>query len=278
MTNSARQRIQEIVDRLPPMNMAVLELLRLAGDPAASATDAGEVIMRDGVLLGSVLQEANSAMFSPRSPVTTAQSAVALIGMNRVTAIAVATSSRVSLPTSAAAYGVDAESVRRHQRITVEACLALGGNFSNEDRSELATVAVLHDMGKLVLSALGPGWLSTTGLLTAATDTDLIDLERDLFEVHHGTVGRMVCDHWGIPPHIGQAVELHHTPDGGTRLAHGVYIADIVANAIDPDHGEPAAAPDGQLDASLALCGVGEIGRVVDRVERMMDRAAAVAG
>ena len=278
MSDSARQRIQEIVDRLPPMSMAVLELMRLAGDSSASADDAGDIIMRDGVLLGSVLQEANSAMFSPRSPITTAQSAVALIGMNRVTAITVATSSRVSMPTSATLYGVDAESVRRHQRITVEACLALGGNFSHGDRSELATVAVLHDMGKLVLSAMGPGWLSATGLLTAATDHDLIDLERHLFEVHHGTVGRMVCDHWGIPPHIGHAVELHHTPDGGDRLAHGAYIADIVANAIDPEHGEPAAAPDGQLDASLALCGVGEIGRVVDRVERMLNRAAVVAG
>ena len=74
---------------------------------------------------------------------------------------------------SAAAYGVDAESVRQHQRLTVEACLALGGAFSPEARSELATVAVLHDMGKLVLSALGPGWLSTTGLLTASSDAEL---------------------------------------------------------------------------------------------------------
>ena len=276
MTNSARQRIQDIVDRLPPMNVAVLELLRIAGDPSGSAHDAGDVIMRDGVLLGSVLQEANSAMFSPRQPVTTAQSAVALIGMNRVTAIAVSTSSRLSLPMSAAAYGVDAESVRAHQRLTVEACLALGGSFTPESRSELATVAVLHDMGKLVLSAMGPGWLAGTGLLTASTDVELIDLERDLFEVHHGTVGRMVCDHWGIPRHIGAAVEQHHTPAGGDLLAHGVYIADIVANAIDPHHGEPTAAPDGQLDASLALCGVHDIARVVDRVERTLQRGAAV--
>lgn len=276
MTDSARQRIQDVVDRLPPMNIAVLELLRLAGDPAASATDAGDVIMRDGVLLGSVLQEANSAMFSPRQPVTTAQDAVAVIGMNRITAIAVSTSSRVTLPSSAAAYGVDAESVRQHQRLTVEAALALGGRFTPEQRSELATVGVLHDMGKLVLSALGTGWLSHTGLLTAASDLALIDLERDLFEVHHGTVGRMVCNHWGIPSHIGEAVELHHTPAGGSLLAHGVYVADMVANAIDPHHGEPTAGPDGQLDASLAVCGVTDIGQVVDRVERMIQRAAAV--
>jgi HD-like signal output (HDOD) protein len=278
MTNSARQRIQDIVDRLPPMNVAVLELLRLAADPAASASDAGEVIMRDGVLVGSVLQEANSAMFSPCNPVTTAQNAVALIGMNRVTAIAVGTSSRVSLPMSATMYGVDAESVRQHQRLTVEAGLALGGRFTPEQRSELATVAVLHDMGKLVLSAMGPGWLSSTGLLTATTDAELIDLERDMFEVHHGTVGRMVCDHWGIPAHIGRAVELHHTANGGDLLAHGVYIADIVANAIDPHHGEPTAAPDGQLDASLALCGVSDITRVVERVEKMRSKAAAAVG
>ena len=222
MTTNTRQRIQEIVDRLPPMNTAVLELMRLAADPSASAPDAGEVIMRDGVLIGAMLQEANSAMFSPISPITTAQGAVAQIGMNRVTAIAVATSSRVALPMSASAYGVDVESVQRHQRLTVEACLALDGGISPVELSELATVAVLHDMGKLVLSALGPGWLSNTGLLTATSDAALINLERDMFEVHHGTVGRMVSDHWGIPRHIGRAIELHHTPQGGDLLAHGV--------------------------------------------------------
>jgi HD-like signal output (HDOD) protein len=159
----------------------------------------------------------------------------------------------------------------------VEAALALDGNFTPEQRSELATVSVLHDMGKLVLSALGPGWLSSTGLLTATSDAMLIDLERDLFEVHHGTVGRMVCDHWGIPSHIGRAVEMHHSPSGEDILAHGVFLADIVANAVDPDHGEPTCAPDGQLDESLAVCGVSGIGSVIQRVERMLERASAVA-
>jgi HD-like signal output (HDOD) protein len=274
MNSSPRQLIQDIVDSLPPLNTTVLELVRMAGDPSTSAGDAERVIMRDGLLLGTVLREANSAAVSPRSPVTTAHDAVALLGMNRVVALAVSAASRTSLPTSVDSYGVDADSLRDHHLIALETVLVLGRHLPAQQRSELATIAVLHDMGKLILSALGPGWLTKIGMITASDAIELTALERDLFDVHHGTVGRMMCDHWGIADHIGAAVEHHHHPQVGDPLSCGVYLADLAATVIDPDHGEPIDDAPDLVAGALSTCGLRSLDDVVDRVRQRLERAA----
>lgn len=254
----------EIIHHLPPVERCVLDLLDLSEDQTASAEDAGRVLMADGVLTGQVLAEANSAAYGSRRAATSAAEAVARLGIPRVASIALNASAMGLFPLGAQPYGLTIENLQEHHRLVAEAALSIGQSLSPDLRSRLATVAVLHDIGKLLLSMASLEWTQHPTLVDP-TETDVSELEMQLFSVNHGEVGRMVCDHWDIPESIGLAIEHHHSPESWGFLAHGTLVADAIVHAAPTDDLEALCLAHPKLPSSIAECGF-----TTEAVERAM--------
>src|SRR5277367_3175150 len=86
-------RLAHLVGRvgmLPSAPKAFQEILMCLQDPAASIADASRIIGRDVAMTANVLKLVNSAFFGARQAVTTAERAVAYLGLDTLGAVVLA--------------------------------------------------------------------------------------------------------------------------------------------------------------------------------------------
>ncbi|HWP32226.1 MAG TPA: HDOD domain-containing protein, partial [Solirubrobacterales bacterium] len=104
------------------------------------------------------------------------------------------------------------ERFRVHALATQQAADEIGRAVGWEDRGELALAALLHDVGRLVISNLHPG---DRGHLDAPVKTPEQRLreERDRLGIDHALVGGVLVRRWNIPQRIAVAIERHHAED-----------------------------------------------------------------
>lgn len=226
-------QLTDLIDELPPLNDTVTRLLAMTHDESADADQVAGLLMRDGVLTGELMAEANASVFATSSPARSVSDAIVRLGLVRV--VAIATRLETARATKILPDGViDPNEIARHHMLAVEAAVSIGRRSPAIDKGALVTAAVMHDIGKLVLSKI---YASTAVLdnpeLTMGDQATEIELE--LLEVNHAEVSRVVCDHWSIPEDIGEAVQHHHSPIGHGPLAAAVYLADVASHIANGD-------------------------------------------
>jgi putative nucleotidyltransferase with HDIG domain len=118
------------------------------------------------------------------------------------------------------------------------------------ERDELAVAALLHDVGRLVISRLHPGYKIYFDAATRTPEQRLRD-EREQLGIDHTLVGGVLARRWNLPQRIAIAIERHHAEDAD-GLAAMVATADMVAHY---SQGE-AISPE-RLRSSAERCGLG---------------------
>jgi HD-like signal output (HDOD) protein len=209
------------VGNLPSAPTAFQEILACLQDPAASLADAAQIIGRDVAMTANIMKLVNSAFFGSRRPITTADRAVAYLGMDTLGALVLGH----SVFQSGVATGIAGFSLERlwqHSLQTGAAAraIAFSENFSAAKADEAFLAGVLHDVGKVVFA---------TKAAALSNDTHAADVAVQM-EAHHAEVGGYLLGLWGFPNSIVEAVAFHHTPslasEKGLNLAGIVHIAD----------------------------------------------------
>jgi putative nucleotidyltransferase with HDIG domain len=145
------------------------------------------------------------------------------------------------------------EQFRVHALATQQAATRIGREVGWEDRDELIVAALLHDIGRLVISKLHPG-RRTYFDATARTPEQRLREERDQLGIDHALVGGVLARRWNVPQRIAVAIERHHAEDP-EGLAAIVATADMVAHY---SQGE-AVTPE-RLREAAKRCGLGPEG------------------
>ena len=145
------------------------------------------------------------------------------------------------------------EQFRVHALATQQAAARIGREIGWADRDELVVAALLHDIGRLVISKLHPG-RRTYFDATSRTPEQRIREERDQLGIDHALVGGVLARRWNVPQRIAVAIERHHAEDAD-GLAAIVATADMVAHY---SQGE-AVTPE-RLREAAKRCGLGPEG------------------
>ena len=178
---------------IPPRLVKGLENLT-----AASAGT--KALARDPVLAGNVLRLANSPLFGLRSPVSSLEQAIGIMGLGNLRTLLC-----IEVSESAAARaGIPAglrQSLWSHVGKTSVIARSIAPAFAHLDPGTLYTVGLLHDIGKLIL--YGPD--------TKDFFSDIAE-EEHAFGVNHAVAGVLACKTFGLPREICQAILLHHAP------------------------------------------------------------------
>jgi HD-like signal output (HDOD) protein len=209
------------VGNLPSAPTAFQEILACLQDPAASLADAAQIIGRDVAMTANIMKLVNSAFFGSRRPITTADRAVAYLGMDTLGALVLGHSVFQSGVATGIA-GFSLEKLWQHSLQTGAAAraIAFSENFSAAKADEAFLAGVLHDVGKVVFA---------TKAAALSNDTHAADVVAQM-EAHHAEVGGYLLGLWGFPNSIVEAVAFHHTPslasENGLNLAGIVHIAD----------------------------------------------------
>ena len=115
-------------------------------------------------------------------------------------------------------WDVMPERFRLHAVATQAAADRLARELDCEDRDELLCSALLHDVGKLVLTHAYPGYPVQVHQ-DARTPEERIHRERLELGVDHALVGGVLARRWALPNRLATAIERHHADDAEGEAA-----------------------------------------------------------
>lgn len=243
------------VKRLPPAPRVLPQLLQLLGQPEVASEKVVNLITYDPALTASVLQLCNSAFFGLGTPVSDVAEAVTQLGFQQIYRLVVAASSARTLTPPQKGYAIDQGELWKHS-VTAGIAAQLLARAQGANENVVFTAALLHDLGKVVLSeALEKRYAD---LLLAANDstTPLVETEKKLLGVDHAQVGGRLLDRWKFPPNLVAAVWFHHQPRAAgeyEKLASYIYFGNAIAHLLGHTYGHKAMALTGRADVLKTL-------------------------
>lgn len=221
----------DAVSTLPALNETVVRVVQLSDKQGASVGEFAELIESDTALAIAVMREANNGG-GPRGRVSNVPDAVEALTPKRIGDVA-GRLETYEFFQSVGAWERVPERFRRHAVATRHAAELIAGLGEVSGRDELATAALLHDVGQLVLTRLYPGYGEILGdrELTPEARTQR---ERRELGIDHTLVGGVLARRWGLPAVIASAIERHHSPEA-TGLAAAVRLGDMVVHHSQGD-------------------------------------------
>lgn len=235
--------------KLLPSNAAVaMKVLELKRRANAGAAEFAKVIAADPALSAKVLAMANSAAFSPASPVTRVSSAVAMIGLSNLLPLVFGVSlagifNKLSLSASDQtmlwrASLLKAVTAREHVR-------RIGGTFASPDQREAAAeeaflVGLLQDVALPVFYAADPSsWPEFLAGLDGP-EADRLIREQKIFGTDHATIASRCLRMLQLPELFAKVIERHHQGMPAISAANGAHLAGAIDAAAALPHRLPS--------------------------------------
>ncbi len=203
------------LDTLPTLAPIAVRLLQVTTDDASSARDVIETLRGDQSLTAKILSVANSVTMGASGKVTTLDRAVVLLGFKAVRGVVLAVKVFECLgagaPGGSAPHFDRAEFWKHSLGVACAARrLAARRNVLGVDPEEAFIAGLLHDLGKVALSAVFPKAYERAAAQAEATRSEMADCERAILGVDHTVAGRHVARRWGLPRYLQDAIWLHH--------------------------------------------------------------------
>ena len=229
------------LDKLPSAPQTYWELTNAAARPESGVSEFAAIVERDPAMSVKVLQLVNSAYFGLPQRVTSAQQAVARLGVELLKALALSVHAFGTMP-AVPLKGFSLDQLQQHSLLTARLGRQLVG-CNAKHSGEVFSAAVVHDIGKLILAVGIPERFSEVLQTHAATKRSLHEVESELLQVTHAEVGGYLLGVWGLPLSIVEAVAFHHTPsqvvDGELDTLAAVHIADALLEAEQNERADP---------------------------------------
>ncbi len=218
----------EMIRRLPS---AAQTSLALCDDPNLTRGQLAEKLSDDPSLVQSLLRCANSAAYGAgKAPVIGISQAIDRIGMAGTRSLIFSNAIDGVLSRPGGEFDAMASDVWQHMVRTAPLARTLAPLFA-VDPDEAFSIALLHDVGKLVIfdriSVLRAKVRRDVKLTPGFTKSLLMDL--------HETLGAMAAEAWNMGPRASRAIGSHHRRSSDGRpnpLAEVVFLAEALDHAM----------------------------------------------
>jgi putative nucleotidyltransferase with HDIG domain len=203
-------------------------------------------VEKDTGLIVAVLRQAQA--LAGRRSIANVADAVAALGADGVRE-AVVSLPRTEFPWRTSVLQVLMHRSLVHAQAVARATDRIAREVKLPERDDVLAVALLHDIGKLVLSR-GVADYPDPGD-RARTPEERVRREQRAWGVDHASLGGLLLRRWGLPEKLATTVAAHHSAEAQLDVATYVRLADMVAHHAQ---GEPV---DGAKMLELAhLCGL----------------------
>lgn len=241
---------------LLPAPRIVPQLLQLLSKNDVDNNEIVALISYDPSLTANVLRISNSAYFGSASEISTLDEAVTRLGSKEVYRIVVAISGALVLCPPKNSCGVEANELLDHS-VTSAVAAQIIAQDGGDDENLAFTSAILHDIGKIVVSAVSKNfyqWLQGS----EASHSTLLEAEKKLLGVDHASLGGRILDRWKFPAPLVESVRHHHAPAGAgdhARVAAQVYLGNAISYLMGHGYGHQPSMPKGDVEA-LKILGI----------------------
>jgi HD-like signal output (HDOD) protein len=234
-----RARVKNL-DAMPAMPAILGPLLQCLELPAeqVEVEKLTELISRDKSIAAQCLRMANSALFSRRTAIETIRGAVVSLGVRRLhdilwTSFLLRMAPKSNWPLSSTAFW-------EHSFGCALVSQQFARRISLPDPEKVYLCGLLHDIGELVNSTLLPDEFRNTAEFAVRQNISLYDAEKQTLGFTHCDSGKLLAEHWALPPDIQSVIEFHHTPEAatsGTALVAIVNLSDLLCRLREMGYG-----------------------------------------
>jgi HD-like signal output (HDOD) protein len=224
---------EAVIRRMPA---AAREALAMCDNDALSRVQLTEGLSRDPALVQGLLRTANSVALGARGPVLGIDQALDRIGVSGARAVVLASCVDGLLSHPGGEYNAMASDVWSHMVRTAPIARLVASSFDAHP-DEALSVALLHDVGKLVI-------FDRISVLRASNRRAIAlnpAFVHDVLQLLHEPLGALSALQWGMGDRAATAIGTHHrryTTLAPDALSEVVYLAERVDN--DMRRGEPA--------------------------------------
>ncbi len=230
---------------LEPLPISVTRLACLVANEHTEISEIAQVIAYDQILTSSLIRVANSAGHAGRSPVSTVRDAVVRVGTGTVLAVAMSASVGRRMSRPLPQYGLSEGDLWAHSVAAAVAAETMPRFAGVRVPPEAITAALLHDLGKLVVSRI----MTPESIALMARVHDQLKArlaaEVRVLRTDHARLGGEVAATWGLPASIARGIGHHHEiPGSMNTIPCAVHVADVVAKDIGVGLEEDNRDPD----------------------------------
>jgi putative nucleotidyltransferase with HDIG domain len=222
---------------------------RLAAAVTDDTSGGGVVaaIESDTGLTVAVLRRAQSA--PSRRPIKNVADAVDALTRHEI-AEAVEALPRLEFPWRSSELEVLMHRSRIHAQAVTRAADRIARAANLVTRDDVLVTALLHDIGKLVLGRVVPGYVEAIDARTT-TPENRIRQEQQALGTDHAGLGGLLLRRWGLPSELASAVSAHHSSETAGEVATYVRLADMVAH-----HTQGECIDRGKMMGLCHICGL----------------------
>jgi putative nucleotidyltransferase with HDIG domain len=192
---------------LPPFPAVAQRVLAMVNNEDLAIHDLGKLVKMDPSFSAELLRFANSALLGARHEVKSVSQAIIMLGLDRVktlaTLVAVNRMVRASMRVEAL------RKVWVHSLVT--ALIAEeAARVTGIPADTAYTAGLLHNLGTLGLMSAYPEEYERMLSVTLDFGFDLLQTERDLFDIDHCLAGCYLAQDWDFPDELAAAIAVHH--------------------------------------------------------------------
>lgn len=193
-------------DSIPSPPMLVMQVIRLADSPDVSIPKLAALVEQDAPLAAKFVRMANSSLFSPSREITSVGRALVVVGLRSVRILALSTSMKSLLPTSAG--GLECEEARRRSLVGAIAAKLFLDKVDSEAAEQVFLAGLLGHIGMLVIAAEASELYSDLvgsegGWPTPQEQHDVMGFTADEL------TARLTME-WGLPGSISSAIRFRN--------------------------------------------------------------------
>lgn len=211
---------------LPTLPGVINKLNALSENEKSSVQEMAKIVSSDQVLSARILRLANSPSYGFYR-VSTISNAMILLGVNVVKSLALSSSifeimekNSVTLWEHSLGVGVAANLIAR--KLALPEC------------EEIATAALLHDIGKVIISLKCSEAEIAIRRTIREQDIYMREAEQQVLDTDHAEVGAWLAKSWFLPDKLSEPIAYHHDvvlSENHRIKTSVVHIADIIIKA-----------------------------------------------
>jgi putative nucleotidyltransferase with HDIG domain len=268
----AQLTLEEVVEKtpdLPALPAATLAVMRESQAANATAHSVARYLSQDQALTARVLRLANSAFYGMHRKVSSADEAVVVLGMRAVRNLAMIASTYHWMDKPLKGYALEPHEFWEHSLSTAVAAQVIAQNLSVGSTELAFTCGLLHDLGKVALSAWFENRSITLSAIAAKLDLTMEQTEQRVLGFDHQQVGGKMAETWNLPKPMVEAIRYHHCPsecESYNPAVDVVHLADYLSSTTEiTTHG--GAGHHFNLDEQC----LGRLGIALGEVEGLAD-------
>lgn len=235
----AQLTLEQVVEQtadLPALPAATLAVMRESQSATATAHSVGRYLSQDQALTARVLRLANSAFYGMQRRIASPDEAVVILGMRAVRNLSMIASTYHWMDKPLKGYSLEPHEFWEHSLSTAVAAQLIAQNIAPGQSDIAFTCGLLHDLGKVALSAWLENRSFTLTAIAAKLDLSIEQAERRVLGFDHQEVGGKIAEKWNLPKSIVEAITFHHCPsecNPTATMVDIVHVADYLSSTTE---------------------------------------------